>query len=296
MDLFTIETLFLTFIIYSFLGWFIETIGDFIKHRKFINRGFLLGPYCPIYGTGVILITLLLSKYANDAIVLFFLSMIICGTLEYLTSYIMEKVFKSRWWDYSNMKFNINGRICLETLILFGIAGVLILHSFNPFFLDIISKIPNIALHIITILLFIIFLTDFIISLNIMNSIKIIKISVANQIKDNTDEISSKVKEILMKKSTPYRRFLLAFPQAFANKLKEGKEKIEKTAEKVKDNFQDVKGKALDNFQNIKDKASDSLQEIKEKIKPNIDEKQIRFTQTYKSKIKLSLMKIYKKK
>lgn len=290
MNLIYIETLFLLFLIYSFTGWLIETIGDLIKHKKFINRGFLLGPYCPIYGTGVILITLFLSKYTDDLFALFFLSMMLCGLLEYCTSYIMEKVFKARWWDYSNMRFNINGRICLETLILFGIAGVLILHYLNPFLSSIITKLPDIHLHIISGLLFFIFVVDCTLSLKIINSVKSIKISVSNQIKDNTDEISSKVREIIMKKSAPYRRLIAAFPQAFADKLKESKEKLEKTAEKVKENLhdvkektldniqdvkenlQDIKEKTLDNIQNVKDKVSDNIQIIKDKTLNNIQE------------------------
>ena len=103
-----IEMYIMLFFIYSLAGWLIEMIPATIREKKFVDRGFLVGPYCPIYGCGVILITLLLQKYADDVVVSFFLSVIICGTLEYLTSYFMEKIFKARWWDYSNNKFNIN--------------------------------------------------------------------------------------------------------------------------------------------------------------------------------------------
>lgn len=333
MTLINLETLFLIFLIYSFGGWLIESTGDLIKKKKFVNRGFLIGPYCPIYGTGVVLITLLLSKYTDDIPVLFLLSMTLCGILEYLTSYIMEKVFKARWWDYSNMKFNINGRICLETLVLFGLAGVFILHYFNPVLMFVITKIPEIALHILSAILLILFLVDCIISLNVINSVKLIKVSVTNQVKDNTDEISSRVKEIIMEKSAPYRRLISAFPQAFADKLKESKEMIEKTAEKVKDNIQDVKEnlqevkyKTIDSIQNVKDKVSDNIQTVKNKTKNNIQEfkekttenmKELKsktlfptqlkdkettkestknkFLKNYKNNTKLSLMDIYKK-
>ena len=272
MTLINIEIFFLLFIIYSFGGWLIESIGDLIKKKRFVNRGFLLGPYCPIYGIGVVLITLFLSRYTNDIIALFFLSMALCGILEYFTSYIMEKIFKARWWDYSTMKFNINGRICLETLVLFGLAGVLILHFSNPVLISFLSKLPEIFIHVLSSILLALFLVDCIISLNIMNSIKSIKVSVTNQIKDNTDEISSKVKEIIMKKSLPHRRLVSAFPQAFADKIKESKEKIEKTAEMVKDNIQEVKEKTLDSIQNVKEKATDNIHDFKEKAADNIQD------------------------
>lgn len=226
MTFINIEILFILFLIYSFGGWLIESIGDLINKKRFINRGFLIGPYCPIYGVGVVLITVLLSKYTNDIIALFFLSIFLCGILEYVTSYIMEKIFKARWWDYSDMKFNINGRICLETLVLFGFAGVATMHFSTPAIVSILSNIPSVILHIISGVFALVFIVDCIISLNIMNSIKLIKISVTNQIKDNTDEITSKVREIIMVKSAPYRRLILAFPQAFTNKIKESKEKF----------------------------------------------------------------------
>lgn len=109
-------TYFMLFFIYAILGWIIETTLVSIEKRKFVNRGFLIGPYCPIYGFGGLAITILLKNYTKDPIVLFLMAVIICGTLEYFTSYIMEKIFKARWWDYSAKKYNINGRICLENL------------------------------------------------------------------------------------------------------------------------------------------------------------------------------------
>jgi len=105
------------FFIYAILGWIIETTLVSIEKKKFVNRGFLIGPYCPIYGFGGLAITILLKNYTKDPIVLFLMAVIICACLEYFTSYIMEKLFKARWWDYSKKKYNINGRICLETII-----------------------------------------------------------------------------------------------------------------------------------------------------------------------------------
>ena len=309
MTLLQIENLFLIFLIYSFGGWLIESVGNLITKKKFVNRGFLLGPYCPIYGLGVVLITVLLSKYREDWIALFFLSAILCGTLEYFTSFIMEKIFKARWWDYSNMKYNINGRICLETLVLFAIAGIVILNFINPPIEKTLNLIPPLIHHILASILFLIIFIDFIISFKIMSSVKKIKISVSEQVKnnsnklsnlnsDNTDEITTKVREILMQKSAPYRRILSAFPQAFADKLKESKEKIEKTAQKVKQDIDEVKTKAVDSLQEAKEKAIDNLQDAKEKTKLNIQEAKEnteKFLKNYKSNTKISLKKINRK-
>lgn len=186
-----IELYILLFFTYSFAGWFMESFGGIFKEKKLINRGFLIGPYCPVYGVGVVAITILLSKYTNDLPILFILSILICGTLEYSTSYIMEKLFHARWWDYKNKKFNINGRICLETLIPFGIVGTLILYYVNPFFENIYMEIPSNIRMIITAFLSIVFVIDMIVSFTIISSFK----GEIFASKDNTEEISNKVKD-----------------------------------------------------------------------------------------------------
>ena len=131
---------FLLFLFYSFLGWILEMVVCSIADKKVVNRGFLIGPYCPIYGSGCLLIISLLHKYQDDPFTLFIMAVIVCSLLEYFTSYIMEKLFKARWWDYSDRRFNINGRICLDNLVLFGVLGLLIFYVANPFFGGLIDR------------------------------------------------------------------------------------------------------------------------------------------------------------
>ena len=145
----TIKIYFLLFLIYSFVGWCMEVGLKLVERKKFVNRGFLLGPYCPIYGYGAILITLLLNDFKSKPVILFLMAILICGILEYLTSFFMEKIFHLRWWDYSKKKFNINGRICLDTIVPFGILGTVIMYVTNPFFLDKIYIIPQNILSIV---------------------------------------------------------------------------------------------------------------------------------------------------
>lgn len=203
-----IEIYFLLFFVYSILGWLMEVIRIFIHNGKLVNRGFLIGPYCPIYGHGVLLMTFLLRKYQNDILATFIFSILICGILEYFTSYFMEKIFHARWWDYTNRKFNINGRICLDNLIAFGILGCIILYITNPVILSLLSKIPNVLLHILSGVLFVVYIADNIISSKIILNLKEISVNV----KDNTEEISQKVKNIISKKSALHRRLVEAFP------------------------------------------------------------------------------------
>ena len=199
----------------------------YVQFGKFINRGFLIGPYCPIYGWGAIAITILLKRYTYDPLVLFIMSTLVCSIIEYFTSYFMEKKYHARWWDYSSKKFNINGRICLETLIPFGILGLFIMYVTNPMLFKIYQSMSKIVVHIISITLFIIFIVDNIISSNIISSVNV---EGSKLVKDNTEEITEKVKQILREKSWLHRRLINAYPN-----LKDIRVKIKKVKEKVKD-------------------------------------------------------------
>ena len=178
-----IQIYFLLFFIYSVLGWCMEVLNTIRAEKKYINRGFLISPYCPIYGIGVLLITILLKKYENDILITFILSILICGLLEYITSYVLEKIFHARWWDYSKRKFNINGRICLENLLIFGILGCLIIYILNPFLINIINNLPNIVLNIISVVLLIFNIVDITISSNVIINLK----DISKNIKNNID-------------------------------------------------------------------------------------------------------------
>ena len=210
-----IATYFILFMMYSFMGWLMEVMLTLIKEHKFVNRGFLIGPYCPIYGYGCLLIIILLGKYANDFIVLFLMTITICSILEYLTSYFMEKLFNARWWDYSNRKFNLNGRICLETMIPFGLLGSIVVYVVNPFYMKILSYIPLTVLYIISIILLTIYLVDNIISFNVINSFKK---EIKKAEKDRTEEITKKIRNIISKKSLLHKRLINAFPRIKTSK------------------------------------------------------------------------------
>lgn len=200
---------FLLFIIYSFIGWLIEVIGKLFEKHKFINRGFLVGPICPIYGHGCIVMILTLSKYKDNPLTLFINAIFICSLLEYFTSYFMEKIFKARWWDYSTKRFNLNGRICAETMIPFGILGTLVICVINPIFEYILNMFNFETIKITAIVIFIIYLVDNIVSLTIMFGFKGTLKTVE---KDGTEEITKKVKDILINKNVLYKRLVEAFP------------------------------------------------------------------------------------
>lgn len=207
--MFALMVYFLLFIIYSFIGWLIEVTCIKIITKRFSNRGFLIGPYCPIYGFSALIIISNLSKYHNNPITLFILIVVIASIMEYITSYFMEKLFNARWWDYSHKSFNINGRICLMNSLLFGFLGLSLVYFINPFLSAILLKANNTLIIYIGFIVLILFLIDFIISFNIISKIEL---AIDETKRDHTDEISSKVKTLLSQKSFFTKRLINAFP------------------------------------------------------------------------------------
>lgn len=133
----------LLFAVYSLLGWVCESTCCSIQAKKFINRGFLNGPFCPIYGVGALLIIKLLAPFSANIIVLYLASLFLTSLLEYFTGFAMEKLFHAKWWDYSHRRWNIHGRVCLGNSLIFGVMGVVVMRVVHPFVMNILGRIPS---------------------------------------------------------------------------------------------------------------------------------------------------------
>ena len=157
---YTIWSLILMFFIFSGIGWIWEVSLHLITDGVFVNRGALHGPWLPIYGSGGILILVLLKRFRNKPMLNFFLILLVCGILEYTTSYVMEMNTGLKWWDYSGYFLNLNGRICAEGLSVFGIGGMGFVYILAPVFDNLIEKIKPIIAKILCIVLLIIFSFD----------------------------------------------------------------------------------------------------------------------------------------
>lgn len=151
---------FLWYIFYSVAGWIIETLLFAIRDKKSTKRGFLFGPLCPIYGTGAVMCTALMYGKITNFFVLFIVGMVLCDTVEYITSFVMEKAFHAKWWDYSNQKFNIKGRICLVSSLLFGGGVALLIKFIQPVVMEVTNKIPLNARIIIAFVIYSILIID----------------------------------------------------------------------------------------------------------------------------------------
>ena len=204
--------LILLFFAYSLLGWCIEVTLKYFEFHRFINRGFFTGPILPIYGSGAALITLAvgkLSPYESGYGTTFALSFVICGTLEYLTSFCMEKRFHARWWDYSQKPMNLHGRVWIGNLLLFGLGGVAIVHILNPLLYRAFDAASAAAKEAAAGILLAVFAADYVLSHFVL---KLVKIGVESSEADNTEQISKEVYLLLSDRSVFHKRFADAYP------------------------------------------------------------------------------------
>lgn len=203
----------LLFACFSMAGWVMEVTLKYIQFHRFINRGYLIGPYCPIYGWGALIITLLAGGALFPKctpLEAFLVGFFGCGTLEYLVSWAMEKTSHARWWDYSNKPMNLNGRVWIGNLMLFGLAAVAIVYAADPFLLGLFSRMSPKALWIIAGAFLVILWTDRVISHVLM---RVVRDCIEHQDKDDTEAIRLEMHRMLRDRSLLLRRISQAYPE-----------------------------------------------------------------------------------
>ncbi|NEG77556.1 hypothetical protein GFD22_00870 [Bifidobacterium avesanii] len=166
--LLSLEYVFLWVLLYSFLGWVYESIVVSVQERRPVNRGFLMGPLCPIYGVGAVGAALVLSPLRNP-VLLFLVGAVLATVLEYATSWAMERLFDARWWDYSQYRFNINGRVCLLGAVIFGAFAVIVVNWTQPLVESFTDRVPVPAVHTIAAVCFLLLVADLTVTLSGMS-------------------------------------------------------------------------------------------------------------------------------
>lgn len=261
--------------IFSILGWLMEVTLKYIQYHRFIDRGFLIGPYCPIYGFGVVAVTILvggLIGWKGTILETFMAGFVICGFLEYMTSFYMEKMFHARWWDYSTKPMNLNGRIWIGNLILFGIASVVIVRFIAPHYFAFINKIDPSILTILAWTILVMMSADYVLSHVLMN---IVKKEIDNTSGDNTEEISLRMHELLKNRSLLQRRIYQAYPdfKAIPQDLKERYNQAKKEYKKARKEFKAVLAQRFnanfdkDLFLKARENAENKYKELNELAK-----------------------------
>ncbi|MBO4991843.1 MAG: hypothetical protein J6E42_06780 [Firmicutes bacterium] len=242
------------FAIYAFLGWCAEVAYAAMCQGKFVNRGFLNGPYCPIYGCGVVLVIGLLTPLKGNKLILFVGSVLLTSALEWITGFVLEKVFHDKWWDYSDVPFNLNGYICLKFSILWGFACMFILEIFHPTVEALVGWIPAKLGWPLVVILLAAFFADAcvtarsILRLNqrlehmeeIAEKMREISDHIGEEISENVLELMEKKKEyeeLAQRRSYVHDRLMKAYPGMRSNRhgkaLEDVRRRLENGLEKL---------------------------------------------------------------
>lgn len=230
------------FLIYAFFGWYLEVVYQAVEHGKFINRGFLNGPYCPIYGVGVIIVTGVLDPIKGNIIILFAGSVILTSLLELITGFLLEKIFHMHWWDYSNEHFNIGGYICLKFSLLWGVACLVTVRLIHPAVESFVASVPHRLGVVMLSVVMIGFASDFIVTVTAIVHIKQ-RIALLNDISAQMRLISDKTGEKLFNAVESAKAHKEEFDEKTAasrQKFDELREKYRVQSEKLEANLKRI--------------------------------------------------------
>lgn len=265
------------FAIYAFLGWCVEVAYAALNTGKFVNRGFLNGPVCPIYGFGVVFIIALLTPIENNAFMLFIGAVFITSFIEYMTGFVLEKVFHHRWWDYSDVPFNIKGYICLKFSLIWGIASIFVIKVVHAVVYDVVKFIPNLVGIILIAIIIISFLIDFMAAVQtvLKLNVRLRKIdAISVEMRNKSDILAKEISKNTIELKKLYDENSVEFKQKHEASIAEIKNKYEKEIVELRSKYDKLterrhilQRRVLKAFPNIKsNKYFGALEELKKKI------------------------------
>lgn len=239
------------FIIYSFLGWVLESVYKSIIGKKFVNSGFVMGPFCPIYGFGAIIIYMFLDGFKDNFVLVFLIGVIVFSIWECLVGYFLEKVFNTKYWDYSSEKFNYRGRICLRMSLIWGILGVFFTYVLHPIISNAIQKLPENLLNPILAIILLSLILDFIISAIKVKNIEM-RLSKLKEIQESLNLKLMEIKSLQGVKLVSAKKLQLDSLKKAVEELKQTehilKYKINKRIVKLKKAFPTMKSQIITDF------------------------------------------------
>jgi uncharacterized membrane protein len=258
----------LYFFIYGFLGWCTEVGYAAVKEHKFVNRGFLNGPICPIYGVGVTLIISFLTPFRDNVIFLYVFSVILVTLLEGITGWAMDKIFHNKWWDYTNQPFNIGGYVCLVFSLIWGVACVAIMLFIHPMLHGLLTLMPQLMGIVLITLFGIAMLADIYVTASAIFKLNK-RLAGMDKIAEELHEISDQIGEEI------YEKVIIAMEKGGASRQKfdetayELREKTQEAAIELKEKTQEaaieLKEKTQEAAVELKEKTQETAAELKEK-------------------------------
>lgn len=261
----TVYYFILYFFVYGVLGWCTEVAFAAWKEHRFVNRGFLNGPICPIYGVGVGIVVQFLSPYKDNLLLLYIASVVLVTALEWLTGFILEKIFHNKWWDYSNMPLNLNGYVCLLFSLIWGVACVAIVDFIHPLIHTALTYIPFI-LGIILIVVFgvAMFADLYVTASGILKLNK--KLAKMQEIADELHEISEKLGENIYKSTSVAIEKQEELTSALSEKQEELSASLAEKQAEVKKNVSEAMENVSEAVESVSEAVGNVSQELKEHI------------------------------
>ncbi|MGN1030428.1 MAG: hypothetical protein ACI4PQ_02385 [Butyricicoccaceae bacterium] len=217
------------FLVYSFLGWCAEVIYAAVCSGQFVNRGFLNGPICPIYGIGVLLVIGALWPLRGNTPVLFVGSVLLTTVLEFLVGWVLEKLFHDKWWDYSDIPFNIKGYVCLKFSLMWGIACMIIVRIIHPSIMTLVHWLPHLIGVILGVIAGGVFLGDLIITVISVRRLSI-RLRALEELDRALDNLSQTIGEELSDRVLTFQEK----KDILGDRLESGKERAEELHDELK--------------------------------------------------------------
>lgn len=260
------------FFIYGFFGWCAEVAFAAVKEHRFVNRGFLNGPICPIYGFGVAAVISLLSSYKENLVFLYIASVIVVTVLEGITGYLLEKIFHDRWWDYSEMPLNIGGYVCLLFSLVWGVACVLIVEIIQPLIMKLIMVVPSwLGIILLTGLIIGILADVYVTAASIlkMNRRLAVMEEVAAELHKMSEEIGENIYSGVMEAMDRKEEFKVK-SKPFTDDVNERVQELKRKYQEAADNIQKQNKRIIWAFPSLKaekGRGREALEQLKESIK-----------------------------
>ncbi len=286
---YSVYQLLMLFLVYSFLGWCVEVSFVAVTTGRVVNRGFLNGPVCPIYGVGMLGALLLLEPVSDNLVLLFFLGMLLCTLVELIGGWILERAFHTRWWDYTDKPFNLGGYVCLGFSIMWGFAVTFAVRLIHPLIFSLVCWLPHLVGWILIGVLYVLFLIDFVLTL-----ITVIGLRkqlgelerVGQALHTVGDTISDRLGNSALAADAKLENAKIAGQERVAEgkeklelakensqkklaeskeRLSESKEKLETAMENSQRKLAESKERLAEGKEKLGDKISESLQELQQK-------------------------------
>ena len=263
--LYSLYDLLFFFFIYAFIGWCTEVVFAACKHGAFVNRGFLNGPVCPIYGFGVVIVILVLLPLKENLAALFFGSVLLTTALEFIVGFALEKIFNDKWWDYSREPFNIKGYICLRFSLIWGLACVFAIDVVHPLIDRLVGLIPHtlglvaLAIFSATILIDTVFASGS--AWTLKKQLHLLAEARA-ELKVVSDAIGGSLAEGAINAK---------------EKAEEGKEKFDDLREEGKEKLDDLREESKEKLDDLREESKEKLDDLREEGKEKLDDLQEAF-------------------